>query len=421
MTDDPAARLEAAVRASWGYDDLCVYADHLQAIGDPRGEVMALDRVAPRDRNAPGATAWRDQRRAAIGAWVGHALIDQVGPLVELGFIKELVEPADAVLASPAGDVIRAYDGQQIEALAARARPWLERLVLRGTAYAEAEVARLIAHTPRLALLDLHGATTFPHPGVRYLKTTGGGGRIAMPAVTHLDLWVVDPDAPVAETTPEDLPALVSLDLARCAGGALVAFTELAARPVCRQIEHVTLPALADDPALLAAANRLLDAMPALRTARLARAYAGPRFGDSLAERRPPVALATPFPWPAPATLTQYNTLVFEIPEEPFNDIVALPPLIAFLEQHYEGFAPATRAAWTTVFEHVRPNDAQWTDDGDWIAPEDRPPVTVATVARAIEACDALAAWSWVEFRAHFRDARRGLLDMQPIRVSMYR
>ncbi len=413
MTDDTLARLETAVRASWGYDDLAVYADHLQAIGDPRGEVMALDLVAPRDRNAPGATAWRTQRTKAIAAWVGHALADQVAPLVDLGFIKELKEADAAVLGCPAGDVVRAYEGTRIDELAARPRPWLERLAVTAEHHADDDCARLLVHAPRLVLLDVRGTALLarlPHPNVRYLKVAlDGEGRIAMPAVTHLDLWILGDDA-----VPElALPALVSLDLAR---NTTLVFAAIDGR----QIEHVTLPALADD-AAVATVGRLLDTMPRLKTAKLARTYGGPRFGDALAARTPPVALQTAFPWPAPRTLTQYNTLVIEIPEEPFNDIVALPPLIAFLEQHYDGFAPDAQLAWTAIFEHVRP--AQWNpeNDDDWIAPEERPPVTLAIVGRAIDACEGLAARSWVEFRAHFRDSRRGLRESQPIRVSMYR
>jgi len=47
--------LESALRAAWSAADLAVYADHLQAIGDPRGEIIALDLalLAPRPPRPP--------------------------------------------------------------------------------------------------------------------------------------------------------------------------------------------------------------------------------------------------------------------------------------------------------------------------------------------------------------------------------
>lgn len=43
--------LKRALFASWNTGNLSVYADHLQALDDPRGELIALD-LAPRE--APG-------------------------------------------------------------------------------------------------------------------------------------------------------------------------------------------------------------------------------------------------------------------------------------------------------------------------------------------------------------------------------
>ncbi|MBA3539503.1 MAG: hypothetical protein H0T79_07720, partial [Deltaproteobacteria bacterium] len=76
--------LEAVLRAAFDAagaadrDDLAVYADQLQADGDIRGELIALDLAAPEHRFAPTATAWRERRQALIVAWVGGALAHEV-------------------------------------------------------------------------------------------------------------------------------------------------------------------------------------------------------------------------------------------------------------------------------------------------------------------------------------------------------
>ena len=36
-------QLEASLRARWDRETLAVYADHLEAIGEPRGELISID------------------------------------------------------------------------------------------------------------------------------------------------------------------------------------------------------------------------------------------------------------------------------------------------------------------------------------------------------------------------------------------
>jgi hypothetical protein len=132
--------LERARRATWSTAELVVYADHLQALGDPRGELIALD-LAPRDERP-----WRERRRAVLAAWLGPELAASAGRLVQHGVIHELRDghhPPE-LLDSPLGDVVRGFSTScdhrggrspgaviaALERLAARPRPWLTRLAI---------------------------------------------------------------------------------------------------------------------------------------------------------------------------------------------------------------------------------------------------------------------------------------------------
>ncbi len=165
------------MQAAFDFDELEVYADHLQAEGDPRGELVSLDlQPQPTDR------AWWLHRRGAAEAWLGPA--HPFAHLVQHGFIHELRDGATprALLDGPLGDVVRGYTTwghgrvfDSIRRLATRPRPWLVRLAI---AYwskrrlSNADRDALIAATPNLRELVLVGdpvVTAFPHPNVRSL------------------------------------------------------------------------------------------------------------------------------------------------------------------------------------------------------------------------------------------------------------
>jgi len=165
------------MQQAFDFDDLEVYADHLQAEGDPRGELVSLDlRPQPTDR------AWWIHRRAAAEAWLGQS--HPYAQVVQHGFVHELRDGATprALLDGPLGDVVRGYTTwgharvlDSIRRLAARPRPWLVRLAI---AYwskrrlSTADRDALIAATPNLKELVLVGDplfSAFPHPNVRTL------------------------------------------------------------------------------------------------------------------------------------------------------------------------------------------------------------------------------------------------------------
>ncbi|HEY5935628.1 MAG TPA: hypothetical protein VIU61_13355, partial [Kofleriaceae bacterium] len=123
--------LEANLAASFDRDTLAVYADFLQSIGDPRGELIALDlqieahadhaapAPGPRYRYAPAGLV--DRRATLLATWL-RALVPSdptrgwIGDQVRFGFLDNLelgahsTEERDrllAILASPVGPYVR--------------------------------------------------------------------------------------------------------------------------------------------------------------------------------------------------------------------------------------------------------------------------------------------------------------------------
>jgi len=182
--------LEAALVACWNVDDLAVYADHLLADGDPRGELIALD-LHP-DRVAP---EWGARRQAALRAWLGGDLAARAQGLVRHGFVHALDDGKGAagaltgpLLDSPAGAFVRSFTARgpatrvraSLQRLAARPRPYLTHLRIairtgaaREPAIGDAAAEALIAAAPRLVELDVSGRRVlgaFPHPALRRLR-----------------------------------------------------------------------------------------------------------------------------------------------------------------------------------------------------------------------------------------------------------
>ncbi len=180
MARSAAAELEATQRAAWSWDDLAVWADALQDLGDPRGERIAID-IAPATTES-----WRGRRRAILAAWVGGDRVAELAPCVQHGFVHEARFGAypRGLLASPLGAVTRGFsvlgDASRVTAaldeLAAAPRPWLSRLAITYTGEAPlpaAIAARVIAATPALAELALYGEpvfAAFAHPALRTLS-----------------------------------------------------------------------------------------------------------------------------------------------------------------------------------------------------------------------------------------------------------
>jgi hypothetical protein len=200
--------LELALLASWNSADLAVYADHLQTIGDPRGELIALDLAPRRD------PSWRDRRRTLLEAWLGRGLAASAGRLVQHGVIHELRSghgPAD-LLDGPLGAVVRGFSipgprdrrrppvavFDALERLAAHPRPWLTRLAIDHAGDARCEPSlrdRLIAATPNLAELYTLGQClfdSFRHPSLRRLYATPLFQRPGSAGVPDTDAEVIE-------------------------------------------------------------------------------------------------------------------------------------------------------------------------------------------------------------------------------------
>jgi hypothetical protein len=437
-------RLEAAVRATWSPADLAVYADYLQAEGDSRGELIALDLAVPPDRFRDAAIAWRERRHALIVAWVGGYLANWVAEHLWCGFFERVDHRAPIELfASPAGVFIRdfhAVGDAPLAALARQPRPWLARLVLpvAPSPIHDTLVEALVDATPNLELLEVEGLLViheFKHPRLRALRVTGEGAigtlvgtrHSVFPAVTHLDLryepsWSHGDGRFVRYATRELFPALTHLDLSRNLRTDDEApwLTDLGELPIRGQLTHLRAPAVQTprDAAELAAA---LDRLPALVDVEVARGYGnpGPPVGAELASRRPPVIVPVAYPWPDPATVNDTSTLVVRIPDEPYDDIIALAGLLEFLEHDFEDFAPAARAAWSELWRQVLlAQPAVAPDDPEDVVAR---PLQLGTLCSAVDACDALDTQSWRDFRVHLRHACMTLEPTAEVSLFMYR
>ncbi len=251
-------QLEATLADDFSLDNLQVYGDALEATGDPRGQLIAIDLHIAKHGSSRDLEYRRRQR---LRDWLelSHAVDPTKGPWkavsFKFGFVDDLrAELADQVLKSPAGRYVRGLSLSQrmplvasvLHALGSAPRPWLDRLTIVsrsrhappvavwGTHAAMLEqswVPSVIAATPRLRLLELAGnrlLRAFPHPHVSRLRIDGIDAFQAilepgpeLPAARDLELTFAHaPDAPVLMERPwpallpaESFPALTHLDL----------------------------------------------------------------------------------------------------------------------------------------------------------------------------------------------------------------
>jgi hypothetical protein len=202
------SQLEADLLARWGREELAVYADYLQSIGDPRGEVIAIDLV---NLDTVDETAWRTRRTDAMVTWLGSELAHQLGGMIFQGFIQETTGDA-MLLASAAGEFVRAFrsgDRDAIQRLVAHPRPWLTRIAIQSDTelplISDALCERLVAATPRLDQIVLRGSNVvgkLSHPHVRHVLLDG-------PTVTALCWrgdWLTPPAAFEIERVREQSP-----------------------------------------------------------------------------------------------------------------------------------------------------------------------------------------------------------------------
>jgi hypothetical protein len=379
--------LERALADQFDAEHLSVYGDYLQSIGDPRGDLIAFDLHELDDPS---------RRRELIVEWLGSTTADLLAAAtIEHGFITDLYldpddgrsEPAlDAILVGPGAPYLRgvtirgdaAWTRLALDKLVTRPHVWLQRLSVQlaghptAPAVGDALASSLARAAPRLEQLEVWGRRVFgdlAHDAVRSLCVTGydavgtllGGTGARLPAAAVLDLafHVEDDGAPVDRRAldrmldPERLPKLRRLDLSRnepgtmaphYLGGRIDAARFVAGCAIRRQLTPVLLPSVRSQDH----ADQLASAatgMPALRELAIVRGYR--RLPHVVL---PPVATQPrPFTWlPADLVAPQLHA---EIPTAVFR--LPVPPLVVWLEQHFEELPAGVRTTWLELFDSI--------------------------------------------------------------------
>lgn len=327
--------LEAALRVHPDEATLHVYADFLQAQGDPRGELISLDIRGVRDDKRRGKllASWLGDEVAL--AWsAAHQLwyagdLDATHATFECGFVDLTVAEdggamALRLLASSASDYLRRVSlvgptsvlAPVLAQLVARRRPWLQQLAIarprtERTPLVGTQLGRALAEaTPALEVLDLDGRNLFDrfaHPNLRELGISGCDAIDLVegppfPALHAID-YQHDLVRPVRMLLAASrVPAVRRLCLARSeAGGELYAL--LGTLPIANQLSKLVVPAVRTQ-AEVALVQAAIDRMPRLRELLIARDYV--QFNDIHRELRHPwarIRWPEPSPWPPPAWL----------------------------------------------------------------------------------------------------------------------
>jgi hypothetical protein len=395
MRDD----LESELADHFDAEHLAIYGDYLQQLGDPRGELIALDLSGVNERDA------LSRKQQLLIAWLGKPVVEMLGATaIEYGFIEDLYLDGDdrrsgllldAILAGPAAAYLRGvtilgdpmWVQTAVRMLAMRSHRFLERLSMQTVGYffspvVDPELAASLARaTPRLEQLEVWGQCVFDviaHPALRSLRVTGHdavgeviGGGAELPSVVVLDLaFCVEDDVlpsfglsrHVGGGLPAvQLPKLRRLDLSRnepgfrsphYLGGSHDPFAFLAQLPVRSQLTHVRLPSVRSrDQA--DALHSAVGSMPLLRELAIVRTY------HHLPDLYLPEIARLPEPWrwpPADRAIAHIVMIVAPASrwlarERSFD--LPLPAMVAWLEQHFDELSPVGRDGWRELFERI--------------------------------------------------------------------
>ncbi len=441
--------LEAALAAGWDRDTLAVYADHLQSLGDPRGELIALDLEIEHRANHE----LLERRTALLSAWLGALAPSDphsswIGDSFRLGFVDDLVidghhpdahDRLVSIMASPLASYFRRVsihgDSSSIErALAILSdahHAWLRWLSVRrcgdGPLVDLAVIHRFIAATPRLEVLDARGhqvLPAFPHPALRRLRLTGWGaltsifdGVHGLAGVTELDLAFYEVSDSEHEMSVPDsltipptyLPGLRRLDLSRNDSDTaryyaafepderpdndaspITALPFLASFAQRSQLTHLWLPALRSAAEYEALSAVLVD-MPALIEIELARGhyYRPPDLRHPARFSRPAA-----WPWPSPDTIAPGESLEIIVPGSKSADLVSLADAIAIMEHRFDDLPADARYAWTRLWVTIAP-----------LGPKDEPTFPAELLVAALESCE-IETGGWRQLREELRYRR---------------
>jgi hypothetical protein len=440
--------LEAALEASFSLDNLQVYGDYLMSIGDPRGELIAVDVHVARHGNTPEVA---HRRRRAIRTWL--ELPPEIDPTqggwesvrFAFGFVEDVrVDFASRILASRAGPFVRgitltnktASVEHVLHQLGLASRPWLTRLTIaprfkgdppgvlwRSEApnLSNKEVPAIIAVTPRLARLELAGhrlLREFPHPALRSLRVDAIDAflpilerRAPMPALDELTLaFERAPDERVIFSRPwpdlvpaASFPALRRLDLSPCEAQRattdtqLCVFDVLATLGVREQLVDLRLPSIRNlQEAQLV--QRAITRMPELRRVEVMRGWGKHAPRTSRVE-----LVELPVPWPRRDTVVASTSVWVRAPDDRVAIELPLALTIEHCDRSFETFEPAAREAWTAwweVLERLRESSAE-------------APLPSTILRQALDTLGFLDASRselrpWAQLRHHVREADGG-------------
>ncbi len=304
--EDLEAQLREGLDRGVDRDIVTVYGDQLQAVDNPRGELIAIDLEIEHS----GATPLLSRRRAElIESWLGT---QRPNGAIRYGFLELDATSADPVeqvrlaFGSKAARFTRSITAvgppkllrETISAIAEAPRPFLSRVTLRMWSEkdnpAMAATTSFALATPQLKSLELDARRLFGrfgHPSIQRLRLSGFDAILMpteLPALVELDLALhchlattrTAPVDDVFDRIGDGAPNLTALDLSRnepgyhdphTLGGDTPLF-QLLHRLGCRErLEKLALPT-PRDPAAIASVRSALRGMPELRELTFARA-----------------------------------------------------------------------------------------------------------------------------------------------------
>jgi hypothetical protein len=251
--------VERALATTWDREQLAVYGDYLQAKGDPRGEMIAIDLHAAEHEYSEEL---QQRKRELVMAWLGD---DLATILADAGAVREGFVELDRapvfgafalgeLLEHPAGRFLRSFAIRDtpkrltdaLSMLADWPRPWLRKLEIE---FKDAQIGNLVAPIDNALAASLVGAT----PNLVELSVRGAVFDVlAHPRVTALRI-----DGFTSIAQPE-FPSVRALELSGAESAAL-SLAVLRRLPALRRL-HVPVRSDADIDTL----ERVVAEMPSL-------------------------------------------------------------------------------------------------------------------------------------------------------------
>jgi hypothetical protein len=327
---------------------LAVYADALQARGDPRGELIAID-LALEQREDNGLRA---QRAELLRAWLGDEVVpyvlDHKFGLLDVELRANIPLRRCAPYIARLALLNQTHVGRQLAELAAEPRPWLDEVLFSGArgrkSITDQRVRQLFDATPNLRILRLsrHALRDAVHPTVHRIELLDrdaaqqfDGHGPPFPAVRELAVRI--PWG--AEAVPVGLhrtPALRRLDLRRAHPTELA--PSLEPKPPTFALAELALPVLetARDVEIV---QQLLDRWPAVQRVELA----GHRGEIELVHPTATILHGPELPWP-PLESVLRDGLAIQIDNAVYP--VNLVDAVGIMENNYVDLTESVRAAW---------------------------------------------------------------------------